>query len=102
MRVFPHPGIPHALQRSRRLDTQPSEIHATEEMEEPADVPTSDESSRTSLGPGKTNLDQDEQMAISREAAGPFCVESGMVSEAGTLLSPRLHFSTTQGIGPDR
>jgi len=69
------------------VDTEPAEVDAVEEMEESVKVPTHDVPGRPAAGSSSTNLDQDEQMAVSGEATGPICAKSGVVPTAGIVLS---------------
>ena len=69
------------------MDTKPFEVDTTEEMEESTEVPAYDVPGRMAAGTVSTNLDQDEQMAVSGKAAGAICAESGVVSPAGIVLS---------------
>jgi len=66
------------------MDTKPTEIHATEEMEEAHKVSKNDDILWLQAPGSSLSLDQDEQMAISGKERGTFRNESQVVQKAGT------------------
>ena len=69
------------------MDSQPIEIHAVEEMEEPAEVPENNDKIRLQASESSQSLDQDEQMAISQQERSTLRVEPQMVQATGVDLS---------------
>ena len=79
------------IQGLRRLDTQPSEVHAAKKMEKATEVPKNDDQRRLQTRSSEKSLGQNEQMVVGQQARAAICNEPAVVSGEGLDLFARFY-----------
>ena len=101
-RVFPRATVQETLPGSGRLDTQPLEVYAAEEMEESAEVSEDHDYRGIRAGLCASDMGTDESMAISDEEGGALRPEPRMVQEVWAVLPPGIFTIGSHTIGCGR